>query len=83
LYSDNPQDNKNSHREGAILMENTKPFFLVRDFGLYPAFAIKSDPDATILFAPLDHIITETSAFHVAICEGLKKKANRLISWRR
>ena len=60
---------------GAVLIEpegrNTAPAVLAAAI-----YASKSDPDATILIAPADHIIPDTLAFHAAICEGLKETAN-------
>ena len=60
---------------GAILIEpegrNTAPAVLAATI-----FASKSDPDATILVVPSDHIIADTSAFHSAIRHGLKETAN-------
>ena len=60
---------------GAVLIEpegrNTAPAVLAATI-----YASKSDPDATILIAPSDHIIPDTFAFHAAISEGLKETAN-------
>jgi mannose-1-phosphate guanylyltransferase / mannose-6-phosphate isomerase len=60
---------------GAVLIEpegrNTAPAVLAAAI-----YASKSDPGATILIAPSDHIIPNTLAFHAAICEGLKETAN-------
>ena len=60
---------------GAVLIEpevrNTAPAVLAAAI-----YASKSDPEATILIAPSDHIITDTLAFHAAIFEGLKETAN-------
>ena len=60
---------------GAVLIEpegrNTAPAVLAAAI-----YASKSDPDATILIAPSDHIIPNTLAFHAAIYEGLKETAN-------
>jgi len=39
-------------------------------------YATNSDPEATILIAPSDHIIPDTLSFHAAICEGLKETEN-------
>jgi mannose-1-phosphate guanylyltransferase / mannose-6-phosphate isomerase len=66
---------------GAILIEpegrNTAPAILAAAI-----YASKSDPEATILIAPSDHIIPDTLAFHAAICEGLKETANgRMITF--
>ena len=60
---------------GAVLIEpegrNTAPAVLAAAI-----YASKSDPDATILIAPSDHIIPDTLAFHAAIREGLKETEN-------
>ena len=60
---------------GAVLIEpegrNTAPAVLAAAI-----YASKSDPEATILIAPSDHIIPDTLAFHAAICEGLEETAN-------
>lgn len=60
---------------GAILIEpegrNTAPAILAAAI-----YARSNDPDATILIAPSDHIIPNTSALHKAIFEGLKEVAN-------
>jgi len=60
---------------GAVLIEpegrSTAPAVLASTI-----YASKSDPEATILIAPSDHIIPDTLAFHAAICEGLKETAN-------
>jgi mannose-1-phosphate guanylyltransferase/mannose-6-phosphate isomerase len=60
---------------GAVLIEpegrNTAPAILAAAI-----YASKSDPEATILIAPSDHIIPDTLAYHAAICEGLKETAN-------
>ena len=66
---------------GAVLIEpegrNTAPAVLAAAI-----YASKSDPEATILIAPSDHIIPDTLAFHAAICEGLKETANgRIVSF--
>ena len=66
---------------GAVLIEpesrNTAPAVLAAAI-----YASKSDPEATILIAPSDHIIPDTLAFHAAICEGLKEMANgRIVSF--
>ena len=59
---------------GAVLIEpegrNTAPAILAAAI-----YASKSDPEATILIAPSDHIIPDTLAYHAAICEGLKETA--------
>ena len=59
----------------AVLIEpegrNTAPAVLAAVI-----YASKSDPDATILIAPSDHIIPNTLAFHSEICEGLKETVN-------
>ena len=60
---------------GAILIEpegrNTGPAILAAAI-----YASKTDPDATILIAPSDHVIPDTLAFHAAISEGLKETVN-------
>ena len=60
---------------GVVLIEpegrNTAPAVLAAAI-----YAIKNEPEATILIAPSDHIIPDTLAFHAAICEGLKETAN-------
>jgi len=60
---------------GAVLIEpegrNTAPAVLAAAI-----YASRSDPGATILIAPSDHIIPDTLAFHAAICEGLKETEN-------
>ena len=60
---------------GTVLIEpegrNTAPAVLAAAI-----YVSKSDPDATILIAPADHIIPDTLAFHAAICEGLKETEN-------
>tara|TARA_A100001015_G_scaffold290246_1_gene363025 strand:+ start:2638 stop:4065 length:1428 start_codon:yes stop_codon:yes gene_type:complete len=60
---------------GGILIEpagrNTAPAVLAAAI-----YASKNDPEATILIAPSDHIIPNTSAFHSAISAGLKEIAN-------
>jgi mannose-1-phosphate guanylyltransferase/mannose-6-phosphate isomerase len=60
---------------GAVLIEpegrNTAPAVLAAAI-----YASKSDPDATILIVPSDHIIPDTLAFHAAICGGLKETEN-------
>ena len=59
---------------GAVLIEpegrNTAPAVLAATI-----YASKSNPNATILIAPSDHIIPDTLSFHAAICEGLKETA--------
>ena len=66
---------------GAVLIEpvgrNTAPAVLAAAI-----YTSKSDPEATILIAPSDHIIPDTLAFHAAIREGLKETANgRIVSF--
>ena len=60
---------------GAVLIEpegrNTAPAVLAAAI-----YASKNNLDSTILIAPSDHIISDTLAFHAAICEGLKETAN-------
>jgi len=60
---------------GAVLIEpegrNTAPAILTAAI-----YACKSDPEATILIAPSDHIIPDALAFHAAICKGLKETEN-------
>ncbi len=60
---------------GAVLIEpegrNTAPAVLAAAI-----YASKTDPEATILIAPSDHIIPDTLAFHTAIFQGLKEIAN-------
>jgi len=60
---------------GAVLIEpegrNTAPAVLAAAI-----YACKSDPEATILIAPSDHIIPDTLSFHAAIYKGLKETAN-------
>ena len=60
---------------GAVLIEpegrNTAPAVLAAAI-----YACKSDPEATILIAPSDHIIPDALAFHAAICKGLKETEN-------
>ena len=64
---------------GAVLIEpegrNTAPAVLAAAI-----YASRSDPGATILIAPSDHIIPDTLAFHAAICEGLKETENGRIA---
>ncbi len=60
---------------GAVLIEpagrNTAPAVLAAAI-----YASRSDPEATILVAPSDHIIPDTLAFHASICEGLEEIEN-------
>ena len=55
---------------GPILIEpegrNTAPAILAASL-----FALKRDPDATLIVAPSDHVIPDHKAFHKAICRGL------------
>lgn len=56
---------------GAILIEpegrNTAPAVLAAAL-----FTARKDPDAVLLIAPSDHIITDTEAFYSAIAQGIK-----------
>ena len=66
---------------GLVLIEpegrNTAPAVLAASM-----HASKSDPEATILIVPSDHVIPDTLAFHAAICDGLKETANgRIITF--
>lgn len=60
---------------GAVLIEpegrNTAPAVLAATI-----YASMTDPDATVLVAPSDHIIPDTLTFHAAINDGLKETAN-------
>ena len=61
---------------GTILIEpevkNTAPAILAASI-----FAMKNDPDAVLLVAPSDHVITDVEAFHSAVHTGLSQVANR------
>ena len=66
---------------GSVLIEpesrNTAPAILAAAI-----YASRGNPDATILIAPSDHVITNTSAFHKAILEGLKEtKKGRIVTF--
>lgn len=60
---------------GAILIEpefkNTAPAILAACI-----YAMRSDPDAILLVAPSDHVISDTSAFHAAVQMGLEQVEN-------
>jgi len=60
---------------GTILIEpeakNTAPAILAAS-----VFAIKNDPDAVLLVAPSDHVISDNDAFHEAVKVGLDQVTN-------
>ena len=60
---------------GTILIEpeakNTAPAILAAS-----VFAIKNDPDAVLLVAPSDHVISDNDAFHQAVKIGLDQVTN-------
>ena len=60
---------------GAILIEpegrNTAPAILAATI-----YAIKNDPDVTILVTPSDHIIPDNSSLHAAISKGINETEN-------
>jgi mannose-1-phosphate guanylyltransferase/mannose-6-phosphate isomerase len=61
---------------GTILIEpqakNTAPAILAAS-----VFTMKNDPDAILLVAPSDHVISDTDAFHRAVKKGLDQVAHR------
>ena len=60
---------------GSILIEpevkNTAPAILAAS-----VYAMKNDPDAVLLVAPSDHVISDTEDFHRAVLKGLEQVAN-------
>lgn len=66
---------------GAVLIEpegrNTAPAILAATI-----YAIKNDPDATILVTPSDHIITNNTSLHATISKGIMEtKRGRIVAF--